>query len=92
MNETELLVLSLRSYDGTTILGEPTAGALSPILTRGLPNGWVLGLSNQRTLDGDGVLWEVQGVPPDEVVPVTLADLESGRDPVMERADEILGG
>ena len=88
----ELLVLALRTQEGITLLGEPTAGSLSPIFPRGLPNNWILGISNQRVYDADGVLWEVSGIPPDETVALTSEDLDAGRDPVLQRADEILAG
>jgi C-terminal processing protease CtpA/Prc len=88
----ELLVLALRSQEGVTLIGEATAGSLSPIFPRGLPNNWIIGLSNQRVYDADDVLWEVAGIPPDEVVPLTIADLDAGRDPVLEHADRLLSG
>jgi hypothetical protein len=88
----ELLVLALRTQDGVTLVGEPTAGSLSPILPRALPNNWIVGISNQRVYDSDGALWEVAGIPPDETVPLTIADLDGAEDPVLARADDILRG
>jgi hypothetical protein len=82
----ELLVLALRSVPKAVQVGEPTAGSLSPLLVRGLPNGWTLGLSNQRVRDATGELWEGVGIPPD--VAVSPGDLGVGIDPALERAAE----
>jgi C-terminal processing protease CtpA/Prc len=71
-------------------VGEPTAGSSSPILARALPTDWALGLPNQRTVDAAGVTYDGTGIPPDEVVVTTPADLDAGRDPALERAVAIL--
>lgn len=85
----EVLVLALREVPGTVIVGSPTAGSLSPLLVRALPNGWTLGLSHQRVLDARGVLWEGSGIPVDvEEAGEATAD----RDPVLEAALSVLSG
>lgn len=63
----ETLLLALRHAPDTVVVGEPTAGSLSPLLVRSLPNGWTFGLSHQRVRDADGELWEGRGIPPDVV-------------------------
>ncbi|MCB2222696.1 MAG: S41 family peptidase [Actinobacteria bacterium] len=83
----ELLALALREVPGTALVGAPTAGSLSPMLIRELPNGWTVGLSHQRVLDADGVLWEAGGVPVD----VEVAEPATARrDPVIEAALALL--
>jgi C-terminal processing protease CtpA/Prc len=59
------------------------------MLLRELPNGWTLGLSHQRVLDTDGMLWEGRGVPVDVRVGEPATE---DHDPVIEKALEILGG
>jgi C-terminal processing protease CtpA/Prc len=84
----ETLALALREVPGAVLVGAPTAGSLSPMLLRELPNGWTLGLSHQRVVDADGRSWEGSGIPVDHVVD---EEPEAGRDPVLERALEVLG-
>jgi len=79
----ELLALALREVPGSILVGAPSAGSLSPLLVRELPNGWTLGLSHQRVVDGAGVLWEGIGIPVDLEVSGVAAD---DRDPVIEAA------
>lgn len=87
----ELLVLALRSIPGVLLVGEATAGSPSPILARALPTEWALGVPNQRTVDSSGASYDGTGIPPDEVVGTTSADLDAGRDPGLERAIALLG-
>jgi C-terminal processing protease CtpA/Prc len=84
----ELLALALREVPGAVLVGAPTAGSLSPMLLRELPNGWTLGLSHQRVVDADGRSWEGIGIPVDHAV-----DEAAGpdRDPVIEAAAAVLG-
>lgn len=84
----ELLTLALREVPDAVLVGAPTAGSLSPLLVRELPNGWTIGLSHQRVLDADGVLWEGVGVPVDVTVDEVATD---DRDPVVEAALAALG-
>ncbi len=42
-----------------------TRGALSDILSKTLPNGWSLGLSNEIYHDSQGICYEAIGIPPD---------------------------
>jgi C-terminal processing protease CtpA/Prc len=92
IGSAEFLVLALRDLGNVTVIGEPTAGSLSPMMARIMPNGWSVGLSNTRVVDAAGTAWNTTGIPPDEVVPISIADLDAGRDPVLERAEEILAG
>jgi carboxyl-terminal processing protease len=88
----ELLVLALRDLPSVTVVGEPTAGSLSPVMARSLPNGWTVAVPNIRVLDAGGDSWEIIGIPPDEPAPITVEDVEAGDDRGLERALELLAG
>ncbi|MEM9241253.1 MAG: S41 family peptidase [Pseudomonadota bacterium] len=61
----EILTLSLRAMPQVQHVGEKTRGAFSSVLTRTLPNGWELNLSNETYLDAEGRRWEGRGIEPD---------------------------
>lgn len=86
----EILALALRTVPGAVFVGERTAGSPSPILARALPTDWALGLPNLRTADAAGIGYDGIGIPPDEFVVTTTADLDAGRDPALDRAVAIL--
>lgn len=66
----EEVVLALRSLPNVTFFGERTRGALSDILEKPLPNGWVLALSNEIYTDHNGIEWEGDGIKPDRELTV----------------------
>jgi len=88
----EVLALAVRDLPGVTLMGERTSGSLAPILVRALPNGWAVGLPNERVSDIDGIEWEGIGLEPEVGVTLTIADLESGADPGLATAEALLGG
>jgi C-terminal processing protease CtpA/Prc len=60
-------------------VGEPTLGILSDNLYKRLPNGWEVGLSNERYEAPGGELYEGTGIPPQVPVPVWVeGDLRRG--------------
>jgi carboxyl-terminal processing protease len=65
VSAAEIFVLAMRALPNVTQIGGTTDGSLSDILTKPLPNGWSLTLSNEVYLDADGVGWEGRGIPPD---------------------------
>jgi len=71
----ETLVLALRALPNVTHVGTPTRGAFSDVLTRRLPNGWSLGISNEIYTDPQGQVWEGRGVPPD--ITLRVFDLQN---------------
>lgn len=85
-SSAEIFTLAMRELSQVTVLGAPTAGALSDILDVTLPNGWTLGLSNQRCLDARGALFEATEMPPDLARPVDLAGFSAGRDSLLAKA------
>jgi carboxyl-terminal processing protease len=86
----EIFTLAMRDLPQVTVLGAPTAGALSDVLDVTLPNGWTVGLSHQRYLDQRGALFEAVGITPDLVRPVDIAGLAAGTDSLMAAAAAIV--
>ena len=83
----EIFAIPMHRLPQVTLIGESTAGILSDILEKPLPNGWFVGLSNEVYLDAQGVSFEGVGVSPDIEVPVfRLEDIAAGLDPALDRA------
>jgi tetratricopeptide (TPR) repeat protein len=83
-------VLAMRVLPHVTVAGDLTEGALSAQFPEKLPNGWTLWVAFKVTRDQDGVCWDGVGVPPDLRVCNTAADIEAGRDRVLEFAAQFL--
>jgi carboxyl-terminal processing protease len=64
ISAAEVFVLAMRALPNVTHIGETTDGSLSDELTKKLPNGWYLTLSNEIYLDDQGVAWEGRGIVP----------------------------
>ena len=60
----EILTLSLRALGNVIHVGETTRGAFSTVLTKYLPNGWEISLSNEIYTDPQGDVWEGRGIEP----------------------------
>ena len=86
----EILVMCMRAFPHVTVVGEATAGAHSIMLEKSLPNGWRFGFSNQVVFAHDGQVYEEVGIPPDVKVEVSSKASRSDRDPVLDKALEIL--
>jgi len=82
----EVLALCLAALPRTTFVGEPTRGAMSDMLYKRLPNGWVYTLSNQEYRAADGLCYEGRGYPPDISAPMDPEAAIAGRDPGLEAA------
>jgi len=88
----EVFLLATQALPQFTRVGEASNGAFSDILTKTLPNGWELGLSNEVYRNHAGENFEVRGIPPDVAVSVfSLADLEAQRNSALEAASNTLG-
>ena len=61
----ELFTLCLKDLPYVTLVGENTAGAFSTILEHALPNGALVGLSNEIYSDAQGEVFEIVGIGPD---------------------------
>ena len=66
----EILTLSLRSLPNVIHVGAPTRGAFSDVLTKYLPNGWEITMSNEVYADHRGIVWEGKGIKPDIAIEV----------------------
>lgn len=86
----EAFALAIRELPYVTILGDHTNGIFSYQLEKTLPNGWEYCLSYQEYVSADRVCYEGKGVPPDIELLNTRADLETGIDPLIIRALELL--
>lgn len=86
VSAAEVLTMMLRDLPQVTHLGERTRGSLSDILSRRLPNGWILHLSNEVYLDSSGNHWEAQGIEPHVYVDVFEENrpVESHQNAVLE--------
>lgn len=69
----EVLTMSLKALPNVLHVGSSTNGAFGGVLEKRLPNGWILGLSNEMYFDHKGITWDIKGLEPDyalEVFPV----------------------
>lgn len=66
----EVAPLAMRSLRNVRHVGERTRGSFSTVLTKYLPNGWILSLSNEVYTDPGGVVWEGKGIEPHTEIPV----------------------
>jgi carboxyl-terminal processing protease len=82
----ETFALAMLRRPGVVHVGDTTAGAFSDNIMREAGNGWAYTISVGDYRDHEGVSHEGVGLVPDIVVENTAADLEAGRDRVLERA------
>ena len=87
----ENFILMMMPFPYVTIIGEITSGAFSDVLNRTLPNGWEIGLSNERFLSPDGIDYQKIGIPPDIEIPLSEVDLAVGKDSILDTALGLLG-
>lgn len=70
VSAAETFSIMLKDQPQVTLLGQPSNGALSDMLEKQLPNGWLLTLSNETYLDQQRQSFEVSGIPVDIETPV----------------------
>lgn len=75
VSAAEIFTMAMRALPNVTHRGDTTWGALSDILSKQLPNGWLLELSNEIYTDKDGKQWEGKGIPPTDRY--TIFDIEN---------------
>ncbi|WP_334150829.1 S41 family peptidase [Hyphomicrobium sp.] len=88
----EAFALAIKELPYVAILGDHTNGIFSYTLDKKLPNGWKYCLSYQKYFSADMVCYEGKGVPVDIELLNTKADIETGVDPLVTRALEVLTG
>jgi carboxyl-terminal processing protease len=89
---SEMFSAALQALGRARIFGERTAGQALPAMATRLPNGDVLMHVVADFVAADGSQIEGKGVIPDEVIPLTPADLSSGRDAPLEAAVRWIAG
>ncbi len=72
------------NFPNITVIGDNTAGALSDMLYKGLPNGWIYTLSNEVYETMEGQLFEVTGIPPDYKIEYPKAETELFKAMILE--------
>jgi len=68
------------------LIGSPTAGSTGQPMTLRLPGGGTARICVKRDTYPDGREFVGVGIAPQKRVDLTVDDLRSGRDPVLERA------
>lgn len=74
MSAAEIFTMAMRALANVTHLGQATRGTLSDELSKPLPIGWTLNLSNEVYLDADGKCWEGSGIAPQIALEVFCED------------------
>ncbi len=69
-----------------TIIGEPTGGSTGQPLVFSLPGGVMARVCTKRDMYPDGTEWVGKGVQPTLLVKPTVADVQAGRDAVLDAA------
>jgi carboxyl-terminal processing protease len=72
VSAAEEFVICMMACHHVTRVGGHTAGALSNVLTKHLPNGWRVEMSNEVCEAADGNVYEGIGIPPQVEVPVFI--------------------
>lgn len=81
VSAAEIFTIAMSALPQVTIIGEPTAGALSDVLVKRLTGDILFGVSNETYLDAQGNNYEGIGIPADIVVPFgTPQEREGGYD------------
>jgi carboxyl-terminal processing protease len=89
---SEVVAASLQEQGRARVFGARSCGcALGVLRYRRLANGAALAISEVGLVSGMGRRIEGAGVAPDVPVALRIADLQTGRDPVLEAAMEYLG-
>jgi len=88
---SEYFAAALQALGRATIVGQPTCGCLLGFLGyASIPGGGELAYSEVGFEMANGKRIEGEGVIPDKVVPVTMADLQLNRDRALEQAQALL--
>ena len=88
----DVFAMAMKQLPHVTIIGENTQGFFSDTYDGKLPNGWTFTLSFQQYFTVDKKNPEGIGIAPDILVINTGKDLKESKDPLLEKALEILNG
>ena len=86
ISAAENFALAMRGVPHALVMGETTAGVMADAVPQPLPNGWQVTVPVNSFRDANGISWEGIGVTPDLWVKNERADVEAGRDRVLETA------
>lgn len=90
LSSAEGFVLMMRVIPGVVVVGDTTGGGSANPAIRTLPNGWRYSVSRWWVRTPDGESFEGVGLGPDVFERSPKAELQAGRDPILERAIRIL--
>ncbi|RUO42016.1 hypothetical protein CWE22_07695 [Pseudidiomarina aestuarii] len=91
LSQSEFSVLAWRELPNAQVIGSTTAGAVGNVSRVPLPNGMQAYFTGLRVLDKEGRDVQYTGIVPDIYIKPTIADLQNGRDVVIDKAIEWLG-
>ena len=74
------------------IIGEASGGSTGQPLSFALPGGGSARVCTKKDMFPDGAEWVGKGIQPDIVVQATVADVQAGKDTVLNRALAYLAG
>ena len=87
----EVFLLAMLARKDTSLIGENSFGAFSDALTKALPNGWGMTLSNERYTALNGKNFEFMGIPVSKRFEFpNISDIEQNRDSALEHAIGLL--
>jgi carboxyl-terminal processing protease len=87
----EILTSAIQEEGVAQVVGTKTAGIANGAELEPLPNGAGLSITHFQTYTVDGTALNGEGVSPNIVVDRTQADVTSGVDPQLERAEQVAG-
>lgn len=87
---TEWFVLFMDLLPDVKIVGDTTGGGGAVPITRELPNGWVLRVSNTQTRLLSGKMFQRSGIFPDVPVWISKEDEINNVDTILEKAMQLL--
>ena len=76
----------MKQEPNVTLIGQPTAGAVVGAESFPVPGGWTSAVPTHAAWLESGDIYRDERTTPDIVVPLTRADLCSGRDSVLNKA------
>lgn len=90
MSRGEYTVMALRQIPGAVVVGSPSLGADGDVTNVSLPGGITFSISGFGVYTPDGGQTQQTGLVPDITCTPTIEGLKSGRDELMEKAEEII--
>ena len=87
----EFFAIGMQLHGGATIVGQPSAGNTEFVSWHELSDGSVLSIAEWVYQLPDGTLIEGRGVQPDVMVEMDWAPYDTGDDPQLQAAIEVLG-